>query len=683
MPTRREPIDVLYVAADRHAGERVVAALERESPRLSGTVARGADDAIDRLEQSPTTFGCVLAEYDLAGTTGLQVLRTVRDADDDLPVILLVDPSAVDQRVTNDALDHGVTDVARIRSGDGLDAPGLLANRVCNAADAARTAIDVDETTDRLDGLRTQPLVGTFLVQDGEIRTVNRTLANWFGYTPDELAGASLLALVTPEDRNRAIEILNRWQGETGPDGTDQVTITGVRRDGDPFDVVLAGRPTTVDGAPAIVGIARDLTGRTALEREVRRFRRIVEQAGHAIYFTTPDGTIEYVNPAFEAITGYPPEEAIGENPRLLESGEMDPEYYERLYETLSAGRVWEEEIVNRRRSGERYTAHQTIAPITASDGEVTAFVAVQTDVTERKRREAALERKNERLEEFASLVSHDLRNPLSVATASLDRVREATRNVNDAHDTHDHDDTAHDDHDHDDHDHDDTAHDDHDHDAHDHDDTAHDAHDHDDHDHDHDHDDHDHDAHDDTAHDDHDHDGHDHDHDHLAAIEESLDRMATIIDDVLTLARTGRDVTADELEPLDLDLVARKCSNGVDLQGVEVQVVVDRVVYADEGRLQQVFENLFRNAVEHGGRNASVVVGPLDDGFYVEDDGPGIPAERQACVFESGFSTTEDGTGLGLAIVEEVVDAHGWNVCVTSGIDGGARFEITGLETE
>lgn len=101
----------------------------------------------------------------------------------------------------------------------------------------------------------------------------------------------------------------------------------------------------------------------------------------------------------------------------------------------------------------------------------------------------------------------------------------------------------------------------------------------------------------------------------------------------------------------------------------------------ADESRLQQLLENLISNAIEHSGDDVTVTVGELDDGFYVEDNGVGIPETGRESVFEPGYSTTQDGTGFGLHIVDQVVEAHGWDIQVTTGPQGGARFEITNVE--
>ncbi|WP_254272118.1 ATP-binding protein [Haloarcula marina] len=236
----------------------------------------------------------------------------------------------------------------------------------------------------------------------------------------------------------------------------------------------------------------------------------------------------------------------------------------------------------------------------------------------ERERRELQLTRERNRLEDFASHVSHDLRNPLTVAAGRLEIVGES----------------------------------------------------------------------------------YDGDPEHLAAVERALNRMDELIDDVLTLARSGDrvdDATPTELRRLVTDgWKAVECENAT-LEGP----ADDLTVVGDASRLQQLFENLFRNAVDHGSTNSqpqtgddvsggdrphvtvSVGVLPNRDGFYVSDDGPGIPETDRERVFESGYTTREDGTGFGLRIVREIVEAHGGTISVTDGEAGGARFEVSGLRTE
>jgi signal transduction histidine kinase len=151
---------------------------------------------------------------------------------------------------------------------------------------------------------------------------------------------------------------------------------------------------------------------------------------------------------------------------------------------------------------------------------------------------------------------------------------------------------------------------------------------------------------------------------------------MDTLITDLLALAREEKSATDRIL--IKPSLLAENCWRNVDTGDASIVTNIDRTIRADEGRLSQVFENLIRNAVEHGGGEVTVRIGELDDGFYIEDDGPGIPVGEREDVFDAGYSTSDEGTGFGLSIVKQVVDAHGWEIHLTEGSDGGARFEIT-----
>ncbi|AUX09032.1 AS/PAC sensor signal transduction histidine kinase [Halalkaliarchaeum desulfuricum] len=124
----------------------------------------------------------------------------------------------------------------------------------------------------------------------------------------------------------------------------------------------------------------------SAGSQDLDRFRRAVEQSASAVFFTDTDGTIQYVNPAFEELTGYDADEAVGRNPRILKSGQLSEEYYERMWGTILDGAVWREEVPNRRSDGGIYYANQTIAPIENGTGEVSGFVAIQNEITEYKR---------------------------------------------------------------------------------------------------------------------------------------------------------------------------------------------------------------------------------------------------------------------------------------------------------
>lgn len=221
-------------------------------------------------------------------------------------------------------------------------------------------------------------------------------------------------------------------------------------------------------------------------------------------------------------------------------------------------------------------------------------LIAYATETLARIRSEERLQRQNDRLDQFANIVSHDLRSPLTVARGRLELAREECET------------------------------------------------------------------------------------DHLDDVERAHDRMAEMIDDLLSLAREGKTVTA--VEPVDLAATAEDCWLNVETDGATLRVETDRVICADESRLQQLLTNLFRNAIEHGGRTVTVTVDDLPSGFSVSDDGPGIPPAERGDVLEYGYSSKTEGTGLGLSIVTRIAEAHGWDVEVTDGDDGGARFILTGV---
>lgn len=159
-------------------------------------------------------------------------------------------------------------------------------------------------------------------------------------------------------------------------------------------------------------------------------------------------------------------------------------------------------------------------------------------------------------------------------------------------------------------------------------------------------------------------------------------DRMYVIIEDMLRLARSGQLIS--ETEPINISDLVRQCWANVETEGATLDYVGESIeIQTDPNRVQHLFENLMRNAIEHGGANVTVRVGTLPGGFYLEDEGVGIPSEKRDVVFESGYSSKQDGTGFGLPIVSEIAEAHGWVVTLTSGTDGGARFEFTDVDVK
>ena len=526
---------------------------------------------------------------------------------------------------------------------------------------------------------------------------------------------------------------------ETAPDvpvvlvpdeGSERLAVAALRTDGVEY-VPSTATDRFQQVAARVAGFLED---RHPGDVRLESFKRAVEQAGHSIYITDTDGTIRYVNPAFEETTGYAAEQALGRTPRILKSGEHDAAFYEDLWRTILDGEVWRSELVNRRADGSRYVVNQTIAPIVV-DGSIERFVAVNADITERKEREERLETLHDATREWLDVTTTDgvadracaqladlfdaetvciccydadedelvpaarrgpdgdaevpdaCDCPLSVFEAGESRVvdrengRPASELVLTAGDygvarlT----------------------------------------------------------SSEPDAFDDSDvavgrvftsnlqavlesvenyralerqnerldefagivsHDLQNplsvamgfldlladrvgEDDDDLRRVRESLEHMEEIISDVLWLAAEGD--RAAELEPVSLRRSAERSWSLVETDGATLTVDSEFRSEADPDLFHRLLENLFANAAEHAAPGVTVRVGALEDGagFYVEDDGPGIPPDRREAVFDVGHTTSDDGTGFGLPIVKRIVEGHGWSVDVETGADGGARFVV------
>jgi PAS domain S-box-containing protein len=436
----------------------------------------------------------------------------------------------------------------------------------------------------------------TITDDEARILDVNEEAARIYGEERDALIGRSMREFL-PDDFDFEAE----WgdiQGATVK--RDEMTI--VSADGGVNPIEYTAKTDFVPGQHLIV--SRDISARKRHERRVsalkERYHTLLEESPAPIVIVEDaTGTIIETNAAFDALLATSRDQLVGEPLSTVFSAGQADRYREMLADSERPRKT-----ITKLEDGsplELVPAEGEAVPVEASVGTVTlpdedVMVSIFRDVSDRGHGPRSLQDRNEELGTFVSEVSHDLRNPLTVANGGLELAQEEFES------------------------------------------------------------------------------------EHLETIENAHQRMERLISDLLVLAQQGSAVV--EREPVALPELVNSCWLNVATEGATLVMDVDRTIRADRGRLQQVFENLFRNAVEHGDGEVTVRVGELAGGFYVEDNGPGIPAAERANVFEAEYSTREDGFGFGLNIATEVIDAHDWEIQVTEGSDGGARFEVTGVDS-
>ncbi|WP_416839893.1 response regulator [Haloferax sp. DFSO52] len=679
-------IRVLHVDDDPSLTDLVSVFLEREAGDvdLSVTSSNSGTDALDRLRQ--TQIDCIVSDYEMPDIDGLAFLRAVRSEHPDLPFILFTGKGS--EEVARDAFRVGATDY--MQKDTGTDQYTVLANRVVNAVSQYRAKAASERYGAAIEVLDS----GVYsLDSDARFTSADDVFCSLTGYSRSSILGKRISEIVAES----ADEICEKFAAVTGSGETDAERFEVALSPGPacPHDELLCeghfAARRTEDDELGVVGTLQDVTERrkhrdrinyearlkdavlntsTSLmgaeadeigTKIVWTLQTLGEVAGldrcsvylydddtHAAvrthdweggyYPTHPDRVsfddarwllehlYRFENACLHSVSDLPPE--ASKTKEML--GTVGTEGFVAVpmvsnwslagfvfFDVVDEGRSW-------------------------SDTEIDAFRSVGNNITHtlaRQRRERELRRQNDRLEEFASVVSHDLRNPLNVAKGFVELAIDEENVV------------------------------------------------------------------------------------HLDRALDGLTRMDTLLNDVLTLAREGRNV--GETDSVSLEYLAQRAWNAVDTGENATLVVEDGLgtIAVDAGRLQQAFENLFRNSVEHGSTGTqtssgesvehsstgseslaadsftdgstndfsshatdsapdppvSVRVGPTETGFYVADDGPGIPEDSREKVFEHGHTTSASGTGFGLSIVESIVEAHGWNISATDPEPdlGGARFEF------
>ncbi|WP_058826116.1 PAS domain S-box protein [Haloferax sp. Q22] len=699
------PIDVLHVDDDPEFSALVAAALEREREHITVHTETDPQVAVDRVRRDGPTFDCIVCDYDMPDLDGLDVLASVRAEYPELPVILFTANGS--EEVASAAISAGVTDY--LQKGNDTSRHQLLANRVENAVERYRASQSLNRGLTAIENTTDAVCI---LGDDGVIEYANTACATLFGTDREELLGRHVESFY-PDDEAQAVydSVLptareSRWTGRSSL----------VREDGGLVDVEHT-LTSARDGS--LIWTLSRVSRSEALETRLSVREQAMDEAPIGIVLTDPhaaDNPIVYANERFTDLTGYSRDEALGRNCRFLQGERTDEAAVDELRTAVEERESVTTELLNYRKDGTEFWNRVRVAPLFDDDGVIDFFVGFQDDITPRKTYEELLRSNTARLEAlfehspdlvvvheadgtiqdvnqrmceelgyseadlagktvwdldptsepdrsksfWADLPTNEPRRfegalerrdgttfPTEVHLIQLNLDGEdlfvaMIRDISEQKDREaelveqnerldrfssvvSHDlrnplqvamgrlELLQD----------------------------------------------------------------DCDSDHLDDIDRALDRMDDLISDLLVLAHDGDD--AMDIKPVALADLARACWQNVVTDGATLAVETDAVIDADRDQLQQLLENLFRNAVEHGSDDGGVTVTVVetDRGFAVEDTGRGIPPADRETVFEAGYTTSPEGTGFGLNIVSQVAAAHGWEVAVSEGAAGGARFEF------
>ncbi|WP_435186268.1 PAS domain-containing protein [Halobellus sp. EA9] len=494
-----------------------------------------------------------------------------------------------------------------------------------NVTEQVERERELEATNQRLESLiEATPLTVMEIDTEGTVIRWNDEAETMFGWSQDEVLGE--FNPMVPDEQQE--EFASHRERVLNGERIRAKEIRRETKDGGELDLLLSVAPVTgPDGeTTSILAVLEDITEQKRLEARLRSLQDTAQslsgaESSEEIGAIAVDAAAEILDLDITGIWEYDDREnalvpitetseardLFGESPRFAPGDGLAWDVFEsgetQVYDDIQAEgqphnpntEIRSEILVPLGEYGLMSTGAVSTQVFSETDVDLFRILGATVEAAlARASREAELRRQNERLDQFASVVAHDLRNPLAVARGFLEFAAESG------------------------------------------------------------------------------------DPEHFERVDSAHDRMERLIDDLLTLARGETTVT--DAEAVDLAAVATEAWGYVDTDSAVLTIAETVPTVAGDGnRLTQLFENLFRNAVEHGGPDVTVTVGAIDgsEGFYVADDGTGIAADRRDDVFDHGVTSSAGGTGFGLSIVADIAAAHGWSVRVTEGDAGGARFEF------
>jgi PAS domain S-box-containing protein len=495
---------------------------------------------------------------------------------------------------------------------------------------------------------------GILIHNNGIALDVNASFSKLLGYEKEELIGKNVIELLV--DKNYWQIIKESMQKNVAL----PYEILAIRKDGSTFFAEVESKSFTEDETQMRVAAVRDITLRKKNEQEIRKLSDVVKQSPTSIVITDKDGNIEYVNDHFTKLTGYTFEEALGKNPRILKSGDKLDHDYEKLWHTILIGKTWTGEFKNKKKSGELYWEEAMISPIRDSLGNIINFLAIKTDITEKKRIEAELTEYRENLEKivasrtielddlnrellsqlekekelelqlaealskekeinelkskFIATVSHEFRTPLAALFSSTQMLERYSKKWSEEQIQK-----------------------------------------------------------------------------QYARIESTVKYITQLLDDVLTISLADSEFLKNNPKPINIENFVSSIFEELQIETksnhnlIFTNKLKEKVISIDNKLFKHIIFNLLNNAVKYSpnGGNVELKFSAEDRNIRIEvsDSGVGIPEDELKYIFDAFYRTKNsigiNGSGLGLNITKRAVEVLNGKIYVSSIVNEGTTFII------
>ncbi|MCK4889443.1 MAG: PAS domain S-box protein, partial [Candidatus Aminicenantes bacterium] len=365
----------------------------------------------------------ILSDYALPRFNGLEALELVKEKAPEIPFIMVT--GSINEETAVECMKKGSWDYVIKEHLSRLGYAVINALKLKAENDKKKLGEEaLQESEEKFRNfVETSADLVFRLTKTGRIDYVSPRVEDLYGYRPDELIGKHLRTTTPVREVSRAIKALNMVLAGKP---IRNFEIEQKHKTGRIIPMEINAVPVYRSGKIiSFQGIMRDITERKRAEEKIRKLSTAVMQSPSVIAITDLKGNLEYVNPKFTELTGYTSKEAIGQNPRILKSGELPDELYIDLWDTISSGKVWRGEFHNKKKNGESFWEAASISPIFNKQDKIINYIKVAEDITERKQNEEELKQHREHLEDlvkertseleaFTYSVSHDLRGPLS-----------------------------------------------------------------------------------------------------------------------------------------------------------------------------------------------------------------------------------------------------------------------------